>query len=78
MIRCNLSRYMGEQKMNISAVARQSNVNRSTISLLYHEKATRVDLDVIEKLCRMFNCSVGDMLEIRASDEPEERSGASK
>ncbi len=64
MIRCNLSRYMGEQKMNISDVARQSGLNRSTVSLLYHEKATRIELEAIEKLCLMFNCSVGEMLEI--------------
>ncbi|WP_444941916.1 helix-turn-helix domain-containing protein [Microbulbifer sp. ZKSA004] len=66
MIRCNLSRYMGEQKMNISDVARQTSLNRSTISLLYHEKATRVDLEALEKLCKIFDCSVGEMLEISA------------
>lgn len=65
MIRCNLSRYMGEQKMNISDVARQTGLNRSTISLLYHEKATRIELDTIEKLCGVFKCELGDLLEIR-------------
>ncbi len=65
MIRCNLSRYMGEQKMNISDVARQTGLNRSTISLLYHEKVARIELGTIEKLCGVFNCEVGDILEIR-------------
>jgi len=65
MIRCNLSRYMGEQKMNISDVARQTGLNRSTISLLYHEKATRIELDTIEKLCGVFKCELGELLEIR-------------
>ena len=69
MIRCNLSRLMGEQKMNISDVARESGFNRSTISLLYHEKASRVDLDVVEKLCEVFNCHVGDLLEIVKGEE---------
>jgi putative transcriptional regulator len=64
MIKCHLSRFMGEKKMNISDVARESGLNRSTISLLYHEKAARVDLDGLEKLCKIFSCSVGEMLEI--------------
>jgi putative transcriptional regulator len=63
VIRCNLSRYMGERKMNISEVARLSGLNRSTVSLLYHETATRVDLDAIDRLCNLFQCDVGDLLE---------------
>lgn len=55
---------MGEHKMNISDVARESGLNRSTISSLYHEKATRIELETIEKICKVFGCSVGDMLEI--------------
>ncbi|UZE96937.1 helix-turn-helix domain-containing protein [Alkalimarinus alittae] len=64
MIRCHLSKLMGEHKMNISDVARESGLNRSTISSLYHEKATRIELETIEKICKVFGCSVGDMLEI--------------
>ena len=56
--------------MNISDVARLSSLNRSTISLLYHEKATRIDLDALEKLCKIFDCSVGEMLEISAEVKP--------
>tara|TARA_R110000868_G_scaffold140852_1_gene356844 strand:+ start:637 stop:822 length:186 start_codon:yes stop_codon:yes gene_type:complete len=56
---------MGEHKMNISDVARQTGLNRSTISLLYHEKATRIELDTIEKLCGVFKCKLGDLLEIK-------------
>lgn len=51
--------------MNISDVARQTGLNRSTISLLYHEKATRIELDTIEKLCGVFKCKLGDLLEIK-------------
>ena len=69
MIRCNLSRYMCEQEMNISDAARQSGLNRSTISLLYHGNATRVDLEALEKLCKVFNCSVGEMLELKDGEQ---------
>ena len=63
MIRCHLSRLMGEQKMNIADVARETGLHRNTITLLYRETATRVDLEAIDRLCKLFNCRVGDFLE---------------
>jgi len=63
MIRCHLSRLMGEQKMNIADVARETDLHRNTITLLYKETGTRVDLDAIDQLCRLFDCQVGDLLE---------------
>jgi len=65
MIKCHLSRLMGERKLKIADVARAIGVHRNTITLLYYEKAKRVDLDVIDKLCKYFNCSVGDLLEYK-------------
>jgi len=63
MIRCNLSRLMGEQKMNIADVARKTGLHRNTITLLYKETATRVDLEAIDRLCHLFHCKVGELLE---------------
>lgn len=64
MIRCHLSRLMGERKMKIADVARGTGLNRNTITLLYNETATRLDLQSIEKLCVLFDCEVGDLLEL--------------
>lgn len=64
MITCHLSTLMGKNKMKIADVARETNLNRSTITALYTEKATRIDLDTIEKLCELFECEVGDLLEV--------------
>ena len=64
MIRCHLSRLMGEHKMKIADVARATGLNRNMVTLLYRETANRVELDAIEKLCRLFDCGVGDLLEI--------------
>ena len=63
MIRCHLSTFMGRDKLRISDVARLTGVNRSTITALYRETATRVELPTIERLCALFNCSVGELLE---------------
>ena len=63
MIRCHLSRLMGERKMKIADVARETGLNRNTVTLLYKETATRVELEAIEKLCRLFKCGVSDLFE---------------
>lgn len=65
MVKCNLSRLMGERKMKITDVSELTGLNRSTVTSLYKETAVRVDLDAIEKLCRLFDCQVGDLLEIQ-------------
>lgn len=49
--------------MKISDVARLTGLNRNTITLLYKETAIRVDLETIDKLCKLFNCEVGDLFE---------------
>ncbi len=65
MIKCHLSRLMGERKLKIADIAREIGVHRNTISLLYYEKAQRVDFEVLEKLCKYFGCTVGDLLEYK-------------
>ena len=69
MIRCHLSKLMGEHKMKVIDVARETELHRNTISLLYKETATRVDMDTMNKLCKLFNCSIGDLFEF-VDEEP--------
>lgn len=68
MIKCHLSRLMGERKLKISDVARDTGLHRNTVTLLYQETATRVDLEAVDSLCRYFNVSVGELFEF--SDSP--------
>lgn len=63
MIKCHLARLMGERKMKVMDVARETGLNRNTVTLLYKEKAQRVDFETIEKLCDLFDCEVGELLE---------------
>lgn len=58
---------MGERKLKISDVARDTGLHRNTITLLYQETATRVDIEAIDALCRYFNVSVGDLFEFMDS-----------
>lgn len=63
MIKCHLARLMGEKKMRIMDVARETGMHRNSVTLLYKETAQKVDLIAIDKLCDLFNCEVGDLFE---------------
>jgi len=69
MIKFKLSDMMGKYKLNITEVSDKTGLSRSTVGSIYHEKAKRIDYDTLEKLCILFNCQPGDMLEY----VPEER-----
>ena len=63
MIKCHLSRIMGERKLKISDLSRDTGINRGTLTRLYHETAERVDIEVMDGLCKYFNCQLGDLFE---------------
>ena len=63
MIKCHLARLMGEKKMSVSDVARETGLHRNTITLLYKETAKQVDLETIDRLCLLFDCDVSDLFE---------------
>jgi len=69
VIKCHLSRLMGERKLKIADVARETGLHRNTVTLLYDETAVRVDLDAIDKLCSLFNVDVGELFERVPDDE---------
>ena len=69
MIRCHLSTLMARDKLRVSDVSRLTGLNRSTVTSLYKETATRLDLGAVDVLCNLFGCSVGDLFEhVQAAD----------
>lgn len=64
MLKCNLSKIMGEKRLKIADVARDTGINRGTITRIYNEEATRIELDVVEKLCQYLDIEVGELYEL--------------
>lgn len=62
MIESNLSTLMGAKRLKVIDVARELNLNRNTIDLLYKNEAKRIDLDALNKLCDFFKCTPNDIL----------------
>ena len=71
MIKCHLSRLMGERRLKISDVVRDTGLNRGTITRLYHETAERVELDVLNTLCRYFGCELSELFEYIRDPQPQ-------
>ena len=69
-IRSKLSILMGTKRYNIQDVYEKTGLARSTIANLYHDKTQRIDYDTMDKLCKLFECNVGDLIEYyEMSDE---------
>lgn len=63
MLKVKLSDLMGKHKLTIAKVSELTSLSRPTISALYHEKVSRIDFETVIKLCKLFNCTVGDLIE---------------
>ncbi len=63
MIKNHLSRLMGEKRITITEVSKRTGMNNATISHLYSEKVARLDFNTLDKLCKLFNCKIQDILE---------------
>lgn len=64
MIKCHLSKLLGEKRLSIADVSRDTGINRGVITRLYHETAIRVDLEVVERLCLYLNCDLSELFSL--------------
>lgn len=63
MLKCNLSTLMGKERLTIAEVIRRTGLTRNAVATLYEERAKRIDLNTIAKLCELFDCSVDELFE---------------
>jgi putative transcriptional regulator len=63
MIKCHLSRIMGDRKMTRAALAKLAGLNPHTVQTLYNETSKGIYFDVMEQICRALNVQPGDLFE---------------
>ncbi|AFM42949.1 putative transcriptional regulator [Desulfosporosinus acidiphilus SJ4] len=63
MIKIHLSRLLGERRLTQADLARKTGIRPSTIGDYYHELAERINLDHLDLICEVLNCTVSDVLE---------------
>jgi len=54
---------LGERKLKISDVARDTGINRGTLTRLYYETTERVELEVLDQLCDYFSIDLPELLD---------------
>lgn len=59
--------------MTRKALAELVGVRPNTIGDLYNEKVKRVDLDLLNSICRVLNCDLSDLLEYQPDEQKEEK-----
>lgn len=69
LIKIKLSELLGKNKMTRKALAELVGVRPNTIGDLYHEKVKRVDLDLLNNICKVLDCDLSDLLEYQADKE---------
>lgn len=63
MIRIHLSRLLGERKLKMAELSRQSGISKNALSDLYYEKTQAVRFDTLSKLCQLLHCRIDELLE---------------
>jgi putative transcriptional regulator len=69
MIENRLSRLLGERRMSIAELGRQTGIPYTSLFELYHGRAKRVDLKTLDRICQALNVPVGAILEYQPETE---------
>ena len=54
---------MGERKLKISDVARDTGINRGTLTRMYQETAERLEVEALDTLCKFFGVPIEQLIE---------------
>jgi putative transcriptional regulator len=63
MIKCNLSRILGERRITRVRLSKQTGISLFTLAQLYHDKWHGVNRDTINTVCKALAIQVGDLFE---------------
>ncbi|MBR6873001.1 MAG: helix-turn-helix transcriptional regulator [Ruminococcus sp.] len=73
MIRILLSTKLGERRWTQADLARATGIRPSTINELYHELATRVNLEHLDLICEALDCELSEIIIRIPNKVPETR-----
>lgn len=71
MIKIKVSDLLGKHKMNRKQLAEAAHIRPNTVGALYDESIQRLDKDMLNNLCKVFNCTISDILEYVPDKEDE-------
>lgn len=63
MIKINLSKILGEKRMNQAELSRKTGIRPNTICEIYNEICISIKIKHIDKICEVLDCDVKDLIE---------------
>lgn len=73
MIRIHLSSLLGQRKMFQSDLSKATGIRPSTISQMYRENIQRINVDHLNSICAVLDCTLSDLIEY-IPDQPPNKS----
>ena len=64
MITCKLSAILGERRIKVADLARDSGVGRAILDRWYHDKVSSYDREVLGRLCDYLDVTPADLLKV--------------
>lgn len=52
-----------ESKLSKNKFSQRAEIQRSQVNRFCNNEITRLDVDVLARICTVFNCEIGDLLE---------------
>ena len=67
-IHCTLSTLLGEKRIKMAELSRMTGVSKTTINAMYHDRVRKIDYGVLERICKVLECKLSDVLEYVEED----------
>ncbi len=64
MITCKLSAILGERRIKVADMARDTGIARAVLDRWYHDRVKSFDRDVLARLCAYLKVEPGDVLKV--------------
>ena len=61
MLRLNLPVLFAQKGLRVADAERDTDISRTTLYRMYNNESSRVDLEILEKLCRYLDCEPSDL-----------------
>ncbi len=74
MIVVNLDVMMAKRKMSLNELSERVGITLANLSILKNNKAKAIRFSTLDRICRVLNCSVGDILEYAEGEENDDES----
>jgi len=64
MITCKLSTILGERRLKVADVTRETGIARAVVDRWYHDRVSSFDRDVLSRLCDYLEVTPGELLKV--------------